>query len=242
MVGEFLSNRAPQATAIQVGRSAGNAPKATKKKILLCAPSNAAIDEVAKRICAGIFVGGKKVVPSVVRVGAENSINISAREISLEALVQKKLDQELPGAPDDTNSPLAKMRSELAKTKTDMNQKRQELATSQGNSARVAELGNQLSEMAQTAARLSRELNTVRDKQNDNRKVMDAARRRIRAEILSDADVVCSTLSGSGHEMISEYDFDTVIIDEAAQAVELSSLIPLKYSAKRCILVGGEEF
>jgi senataxin len=30
-----------------------------------------------------------------------------------------------------------------------------------------------------------------------------------------------------------------VIIDEAAQAIELSSLIPLKYRTKRCIMVGG---
>ena len=32
--------------------------------------------------------------------------------------------------------------------------------------------------------------------------------------------------------------FDTVLIDEAAQAVELSTLIPLKYLCERFILVG----
>ena len=35
--------------------------------------------------------------------------------------------------------------------------------------------------------------------------------------------------------------FETVIIDEAAQAVELSTLIPLKYGCKRCILVGDPQ-
>ena len=32
--------------------------------------------------------------------------------------------------------------------------------------------------------------------------------------------------------------FDTIIIDEACQAVELSTLIPLRYSSKRVILIG----
>ena len=32
--------------------------------------------------------------------------------------------------------------------------------------------------------------------------------------------------------------FDTVLIDEAAQAVEMSTLIPLKYACRRLILVG----
>jgi senataxin len=35
-----------------------------------------------------------------------------------------------------------------------------------------------------------------------------------------------------------DFDFDTVIIDEAAQAKEMTSLIPLRYGAKRLILVG----
>jgi senataxin len=52
--------------------------------------------------------------------------------------------------------------------------------------------------------------------------------------------VLCATLSGSGHEMFRNLDveFETVIIDEAAQCVELSALIPLKYGCCKCILVG----
>ena len=39
-----------------------------------------------------------------------------------------------------------------------------------------------------------------------------------------------------------EFDFELVIIDEAAQAIELSSLIPMKYRCRTCIMVGGELF
>jgi senataxin len=83
-------------------------------------------------------------------------------------------------------------------------------------------------------------------------------RKSIEISILSKATIVCTTLSSSGHELFSKltHGFDTVIIDEAAQvcanqlilpylevtfpfqAVELSTLIPLRYNCKRCIMVG----
>jgi len=59
-------------------------------------------------------------------------------------------------------------------------------------------------------------------------------------EVLQEADVICSTLSGAGHETLEQLDFEMVIIDEAAQSIELSSLIPLKFRCQRCIMVGGE--
>ena len=36
-------------------------------------------------------------------------------------------------------------------------------------------------------------------------------------------------------------EFSTVIIDEACQAVELSTLIPLRYGCRKCILVGDPQ-
>jgi senataxin len=58
--------------------------------------------------------------------------------------------------------------------------------------------------------------------------------------------ILCSlcTLSGSGSDIISEVkgiEFATVIIDEACQAVELSTLVPLRYGCRRCILVGDPQ-
>ncbi len=67
----------------------------------------------------------------------------------------------------------------------------------------------------------------------------------IRKQILEKADVVCCTLSGAGSQPILEvilritgYRFDAVVIDEAAQAVEPSSLIPFKYNPQLVVLVG----
>ena len=48
--------------------------------------------------------------------------------------------------------------------------------------------------------------------------------------ILDRANIVCATLSGSGIELFRKAKcvFDMLIVDEAAQAVELSTLIPLR--------------
>jgi len=50
-------------------------------KILICAPSNAAIDEVTHRLRGSILSSGKQ--GQVVRVGADNAINVTVKEIYL---------------------------------------------------------------------------------------------------------------------------------------------------------------
>ena len=59
-------------------------------------------------------------------------------------------------------------------------------------------------------------------------------------KILKDSQLVFTTLSSSGSSILqnSEMVFDTVVIDEAGQAVQISSLIPLMYGCKRLILIG----
>jgi senataxin len=63
---------------------------------------------------------------------------------------------------------------------------------------------------------------------------------KVKFEILSSVKIVCSTLSMAGSNILTSLNqkFDTVVIDEAAQAIETSTLIPLKYNCERLILVG----
>ncbi|CAO2840402.1 unnamed protein product [Amaranthus hypochondriacus] len=62
----------------------------------------------------------------------------------------------------------------------------------------------------------------------------------IRASILDEAVIVFSTLSFSGSNIFSKMNrtFDIVIIDEAAQAVEPATLVPLSTGCKQVFLVG----
>ncbi|KAJ8908284.1 hypothetical protein NDN08_008375 [Rhodosorus marinus] len=66
------------------------------------------------------------------------------------------------------------------------------------------------------------------------------ARDEARKSVLWEASVVFCTLSSAGTPLFSHIgiNFDTVIIDEAAQAIELSTLIPVKYGCQRLIMVG----
>lgn len=62
----------------------------------------------------------------------------------------------------------------------------------------------------------------------------------IRASILDEAVIVFSTLSFSGSTLFSKLNrgFDVVVIDEAAQAVEPATLVPLANGCKQVFLVG----
>mmetsp|Transcript_58457 Transcript_58457/g.165104 ORF Transcript_58457/g.165104 Transcript_58457/m.165104 type:complete len:930 (+) Transcript_58457:59-2848(+) len=140
----------------------------TPQKVLVCAPSNAGIDEVLRRIVRdGILsADGVRERLSVIRLGP--NLHSSLDEYSFETMVKRRLK------------------------------------------AAGGDLHN-------------------RSKKEE-----------VKARLLMEARIVCTTLSISGHQDITGFpeDFDTVIIDEASQGVEISTLVPLKLGCKRLILIG----
>ncbi len=59
---------------------------------------------------------------------------------------------------------------------------------------------------------------------------------------LGSAHIVFSTLNSSGRECMTNCtQFKVVIVDEAAQSVELSTLIPLRLGGRQCVLVGDPQ-
>ena len=72
-------------------------------------------------------------------------------------------------------------------------------------------------------------------------------RRQVKHLILANAHIVFTTLSSSGLDVLEDLEeadlsgrthFDTVVVDEAAQCVELECLIPLRFRSSRCVLIG----
>ena len=59
-------------------------------------------------------------------------------------------------------------------------------------------------------------------------------------KIIKRAQVVCTTNSTAGSEILESYEFDRVIIDEATQAVEPSCLIPL-VKGKKLVMAGDHK-
>ena len=74
-----------------------------------------------------------------------------------------------------------------------------------------------------------------------------AVRREVRNSILEAAEIVLTTTSSSAVATVEAFvqetsaAFDIVLIDEAAQAVEPSSLIPMRYGATQAVLVGDPQ-
>ena len=237
-----MAKRVRPATKINVGRGPSTAEKTCPPKVLLCAPSNAAIDEVAHRLRDGILGGGKRgLIPKVVRVGADSAINATVKDISLDFLVDQKINSDPDSAPSGGSAnEITTIRRELDSVKQERQKKLEELSKVE-NTARTTLLEDEIKRLNQKRMTLTQKVDRLRDKSKADYRALDAARRKIRSEILQEADVICGTLSGSGHEalQLEQFDFEMVIIDEAAQAIEPSTLIPLKYKCNKCILVGG---
>jgi len=92
----------------------------------------------------------------------------------------------------------------------------------------------------------SRELRRARDwsERRERRSALGQLRRELREiedwtvkQVVEGAQVVLTTLTGSANKTLEGTNFDLVVIDEAAQAIEASCWIPL-LRAKRAVLAG----
>jgi len=211
------------------------------KKVLLCAPSNAAIDEIAQRIKDGYTGSQRKTnTINVVRVGAEQAMNMSVRDISLDYLVDQKLNVNSKPL-NDIGNEIKVTRVEIEAIKQTRKLRIEELTGTHDNGARTMALESEVRQLNSKRQALITKLDRMKDQQKSDSRTLDTLRRNTRRQILTQADIVCSTLSGSGHELLSDIEFEMVIIDEAAQSIELSSLIPLKYGCNRCVMVGDPQ-
>jgi hypothetical protein len=61
----------------------------------------------------------------------------------------------------------------------------------------------------------------------------------LKMQILREAEIVCATTIGSGTDFLNEVDFGGIVIDEVAQATELSAIVPIILrGSERLVLVG----
>ena len=60
----------------------------------------------------------------------------------------------------------------------------------------------------------------------------------MRDDILDKAQVLCCTCIGSGHDLLDGRNFPRVLVDEATQATEPATLVPLVRGARQVVLIG----
>ena len=209
------------------------------KKILVCAPSNAAVDELVMRFKQGIkMTTGFEEKLQVVRLGRGDAINSQVRDVTLEELVSARLENNhSKDQKEDVYSFMQKHKGiseQVLSLRSAMDDTRSQGKVVSATDEKDFDL------LKREKAMLGTKIDSMREKQNTASRDAELSRKRIQQEILDSAHVLCATLSGSGHEIFQglNVEFDTVIIDEAAQSIELSALIPLKYGCSKCILVG----
>lgn len=209
------------------------------KKILVCAPSNAAVDELVMRFKAGVkMINGETAQLSVVRLGRSDAINSGVKDVTLEELVNAQLNTAAPKEPIED---IYKVMMEHKETSEKLNQMFSHFAETRGRGQPVKPADEKdLDGLKRKRTALSERIDKLRERQNTASRDAELNRKRMQQMILDSAHILCATLSGSGHDIFQtlNVEFDTVIIDEAAQSIELSALIPLKYGCSKCILVG----
>lgn len=235
IIGYFLTNTSVGVYQVMTPGTVQNGA-IPKRKILICAPSNAAVDELVLRIKNGIKNSkGQMFHPNVVRLGKSDAINEQVKDLTLEEQVDKQLSLTSSIQSDDS-----KIREEHRKCVVERDQLKSKLEDPKLTENDIASLELKLQQIMSKRRDLGKKLDEAREQRAVKYRNREIEKRNLQFKILNEAQVVCSTLSGSAHDVLARMSmtFDTVVIDEAAQCIELSAIIPLRYGCKKCIMVG----
>ena len=177
------------------------------ERVLACAPSNLAVDNLVERLDG---IEGVRAV----RFGAPERISAAALSCSIDAKVAEV-----------TDAFFQKQRIESSETSA----KLRELIERYQKAANVPRAAKEKLQSEIDATK--KKLKSIVSSGTKNRKTAQAS-------ILRDANVVLTTNAGAGIDTVQQLPpFDLVVIDEAAQATEPLSWIPL-VRGKRAVLIG----
>ncbi|GMH33013.1 hypothetical protein BSKO_00847 [Bryopsis sp. KO-2023] len=215
-------------------------------RILICAQSNAAIDELISRISVGELMcgSGKSRVPSMVRMGRMVVTHSSVQPYHIDALCDKEMEinEQTAEASRTTNE----SKKKLEKTMAALEEAKSELSKAE-NRGGVDD--NAMNALKDKVRQMQGSIGRIRSEIRSGRQTMEQAKRSLRLGVVRDAELVFSTLSSAAGDLASlcnsgsvakHISFDALIVDEAAQALEPSTLVPLKLlkPSARVVLVG----
>ncbi|KAJ1290242.1 hypothetical protein BS78_02G228000 [Paspalum vaginatum] len=248
-----------------------------KGRALICAQSNAAVDELVSRLSEGLYgADGKLYRPYIVRVGNAKTVHSNSLPFFIDTLVEQRLSDVLKTNNDGKNSSDAEssssLRAKLEKVvdRIRYHESRRKLIGSdkskdgspvpdedEVDDISDEALGGKLNFLYAQKRKVSAELATAHAREKKIADENKSLKHKVRKSILGEAEIIVTTLSGCGGDIygvcsetassnkygnFSEHAlFDVVVIDEAAQALEPATLIPLqllKSRGTKCIMVG----
>ncbi|XP_039939050.1 probable helicase senataxin [Hirundo rustica] len=209
--------------------------KIKPNRFLVCAPSNAAVDELMKKIIVAFKEKCQnKQEPlgncgdiKLVRLGAEKSINNEVRGFSLDKQVEHRMKRK----PGDCDQDIQKKKEALDEKLDRLSRER---AMHKCEKRENQMLNDEIGRLAKERQQLASQLKEVRGHSQ-----------KVQADIILESDIICCTLSTSGGSLLESAfsrqgldPFSCVIVDEAGQSCEVETLIPLIHRCNKLVLVG----
>uniref|UniRef100_A0A8C1ZGD8 Senataxin n=1 Tax=Cyprinus carpio TaxID=7962 RepID=A0A8C1ZGD8_CYPCA len=209
--------------------------KSRRTRVLLCAPSNAAIDSLMKKVilifkekCRNINAPqGNCGDINLVRLGNERTISKSLKLFSLDHQTKARAQRAQQTAEADIH----RRKEQLEQIIENLSQ---QCAKANKDSFEFKTLMEQKMQLLKEREGLGRQIKECRIRRQESQAV-----------VLQNAHVICCTLSTSGSivlenafRRLGHEPFSCVIIDEASQAKETETLIPMLYRSPVVILVG----
>ncbi|XP_069871002.1 probable helicase senataxin [Dipodomys merriami] len=210
--------------------------KNKQNRVLVCAPSNAAVDELMKKIILEFKEKCKdKKNPlgncgdiNLVRLGPEKSINNEVLRFSLDSQVNHRMKKDLPSHV-----------QEMHRKKEFLDHQLDELSRQRALCRGGREM--QRKELDEKITRVSKERQELASKIKE----VQGRPQKTQNNIILESHVICCTLSTSGGLLLESafrgqggQAFSCVIVDEAGQSCEVETLTPLIHRCNKLILVG----
>uniref|UniRef100_A0A2P2MLA3 Uncharacterized protein n=1 Tax=Rhizophora mucronata TaxID=61149 RepID=A0A2P2MLA3_RHIMU len=232
-----------------------------KPRMLVCAPSNAATDELLARVLDRGFIDGEMKVyrPDVARVGVDSQSR-AAQAVSVERrteLLLMKNREEISKWMQDLRGQEAYFSAQIADFQNKLNFAAADgrtqgsvgvdpdvlMARDQNRDALLQSLAAAVESRDKVLVEISRLLILEARFRSGSNFNLEEARSSLEASFANEAEIVFTTVSSSGRKLFSRltHGFDMVVIDEAAQASEVAVLPPLALGAARCVLVGDPQ-
>lgn len=174
---------------------------------------------------------GVAIRPKLLRMGVMDKIkHPQVRSVCLSVLAEKKLNL--------LDKKVTAIQEKSAFYSVDLNQQ-------------INEINDQINKLREAlAGRVSEEINELNKKKSffiekliEKKKLKFDKKEnleQIEEKIIREAEIICCTLNSAGSEKLDriEHSVEAIIIDEAAQATEPTTLIPMRFKANKIILVG----
>ncbi|XP_021117493.1 probable helicase senataxin isoform X5 [Heterocephalus glaber] len=210
--------------------------KIKQNRVLVCAPSNAAVDELMKKIIIEFKEKCKdKRNPlgncgdiNLVRLGPEKSINSEVLKFSLDSQVNHRMKKDLPSHVQEMHR-----RKEFLDHQLDELSRQRALCRG-GRAMQRQELDEKIAKVSKERQELASKIKEVQGRPQ-----------KAQSTVILESHIICCTLSTSGGLLLESafrgqggVPFSCVIVDEAGQSCEVETLTPLIHRCNKLILVG----